>query len=955
MLPAIVFEVHTDASGRDARSPGLGTFLYGRWQHYPLEANQQLQQLHVSHHELLALGLGLILADEILPLSAAIDTVTDAFASYKGISDRAVRRTSVAILEVIKATPAFKRRAKAGKLRVRHRWGELNVAADAASRLFIEVLEDLGAACNIEIERLNLSHAQERFLEEAIVAALKALKTKKSRPRPKPKVKSCDPKVAGGTAHRFRLAEFIFTMCKIFATIVHSRSHVQQLADAPCSCDPASPGGTSFRFTGGTQHRDMMRMRTPSFPTEEPTSASGPKQIPVVRNSSYAAPFAKLWKTPTLPNVDDSESDKGQVLDVKPQMRLGFATKAKATVALPLAWTSPRHKSSAFPTQAADSAPRTLSRKRHIPALTSFEQASSSSDVQDATITRRTKALTEDAKLSRCGPSNTQSLLRPQTQSTAVTLRNALLGDPRRQSEEETESIARALLDDTSDLALKPRNQHTFRMLLVASIRARAARFAPTTNKVDKSYWKKWCELCHDVFDTNPVRWDQQASIDPAHKHHPREVHLALSAFIFWCLHESKFKPSSMLARLRGVAREHRKRGLRFVDLRLVVDACKGILRILVAEHGPEVAEVKRKEPLQPWMLRRWLALPIGTIVGAYRVGPSLAWKGIRVFITLMACSGFRKADVALDNDVKFGRAHLSLRFVFYRIDGVFYATPTRALLERVLQGLVECIACVRPPPSKADPTGSRYGASPICSKYHPSEPVNFARELIEYELMRNLWSPEERELAPLLLDRSNKCWRKAVLSHVFLQLLLQIIPANETHKYSVHSFRIFLACALRDAGKTNAEIREALRWATDDALVLYARANLLADAEARANAASANVESVRVPTVLSAASRTARELRKFAGIHAIDIDTSEAVASLPASVPNDVLSRSVGNTAAATSRQQSVDVVAELPEVDSDLRAFSEISINITSLANQAARPIETRNDDGSDEEEDV
>ena len=232
-------------------------------------------------------------------------------------------------------------------------------------------------------------------------------------------------------------------------------------------------------------------------------------------------------------------------------------------------------------------------------------------------------------------------------------------------------------------------------------------------------------------------------------------------------------------------------------------------------------------------MLRRWLALPIGTVVGAYRVGPSLAWKGIRVFITLMACSGFRKADVALDNDVKFGRAHLSLRFVFYRIDGVFYATPTRALLERVLQGLVECIACVRPPPSKADPTGSRYGASPICSKYHPSEPVNFARELIEYELMRNLWSPEERELAPLLLDRSNKCWRKAVLSHVFLQLLLQIIPASETHKYSVHSSRIFLACALRDAGKTNAEIREALRWATDDALVLYARANLLANAEA--------------------------------------------------------------------------------------------------------------------------
>ena len=193
------------------------------------------------------------------------------------------------------------------------------------------------------------------------------------------------------------------------------------------------------------------------------------------------------------------------------------------------------------------------------------------------------------------------------------------------------------------------------------------------------------------------------------------------------------------------------------------------------------------------------------------------------------------------------------------------------------------------------------------------------------------------------------------MLSHVFLQLLLQIVPANETHKYSVHSFRIFLACALRDAGKTNAKIREALRWATDDALVLYARANLLADAEARANAATANVESIRVPTVLSAASRTARELRNFAELRASDTEASAQIASSPTSVPLDVLSKALHNTTAATSRQQNVETEAELPEVDSDLRTFSEISINLSNLAKQAARPIETRNDDESDEEEDI
>ena len=261
------------------------------------------------------------------------------------------------------------------------------------------------------------------------------------------------------------------------------------------------------------------------------------------------------------------------------------------------------------------------------------EETSSSSSPFGKAGMRGSMALRDASELSRCSAiakcttaATAAARQARKPHSTSSTLYQALVENSHQQPEIETESVARALLDDTSDLALKPKNQNTFRMLLIASIRARAARFAPNTNNVDKSYWKKWCELCRDVFDTNPVRWYQQASIDPAHKHHPREVHLALSAFVFWCLHESQFKPSSMLARLRGVAREHRKRGLRFVDLRLVVDACKGILRILVAEHGPEVAEVKRKEPLQPWMLRRWLALPVGMVVGAYRVGPSLAW-----------------------------------------------------------------------------------------------------------------------------------------------------------------------------------------------------------------------------------------------------------------------------------------------------------------------------------------
>ena len=45
-----------------------------------------------------------------------------------------------------------------------------------------------------------------------------------------------------------------------------------------------------------------------------------------------------------------------------------------------------------------------------------------------------------------------------------------------------------------------------------------------------------------------------------------------------------------------------------------------------------------------------------------------------------------------------------------------------------------------------------------------------------------------------------------------------------------------------------------------------------------------------------------------------------------------------------------------EVPEVDNnDLRVFSEISMGLANLAKQAARPIETRNNDDDEEAEDV
>ena len=70
------------------------------------------------------------------------------------------------------------------------------------------------------------------------------------------------------------------------------------------------------------------------------------------------------------------------------------------------------------------------------------------------------------------------------------------------------------------------------------------------------------------------------------------------------------------------------------------------------------------------------------------------------------------------------------------------------------------------------------------------------------------------------------------------------MVPEARLHDYSIHSFRIWLACALLDKGVPRPIIKRVLRWRGDESLEIYARLN---DAEWRAHIFStytANVNS---------------------------------------------------------------------------------------------------------------
>ena len=119
--------------------------------------------------------------------------------------------------------------------------------------------------------------------------------------------------------------------------------------------------------------------------------------------------------------------------------------------------------------------------------------------------------------------------------------------------------------------------------------------------------------------------------------------------------------------------------------------------------------------------------------------------------------------------------------------------------------------------------------------------------------------APERRYVTPLFGPKPGVEWYHSALDAVFLFLLRVAcnLSEEEAKKFSVHSFRIYLATALYAAGCPNDRIQAILRWKSVEALLIYARLN---DAERSTWVAKAQQSvidsrvSVHLPTVDAAA-----------------------------------------------------------------------------------------------------
>jgi hypothetical protein len=422
-----------------------------------------------------------------------------------------------------------------------------------------------------------------------------------------------------------------------------------------------------------------------------------------------------------------------------------------------------------------------------------------------------------------------------------------------------------ALANDTSSMALCPGEPGRLHALVGRVQDALSQAFAATTNKTDAYHFKAWARVCA-LLNTPAWRTDAAANSGADPVGHRRELMLlaiALVLFYMWMKPRSKrdpvANPRSALAKLHGVAREHKKRGYVMAPLTLAVQVMKGMLHNAVRLHGTDWLAPERKRPLTNAMISAMLALACGTSALGFTVDrTAYFWVSAFATFAVLAETGMRKADVSKPTaGQESAKGRLTFASLTWEVDGVPYAHLTRAQLAAARVGY----ACYLVYGAlKNDPFAEFYGSRP--SKLEFSPHGGACKALVELELAAGL-QPGARASTPLFGPRVGVEWHHDLIDRLFKFLLRTAcgLSGAEARGYSVHSFRIYLACALYAAGCPNDRIQAILRWKSEDALLIYARLNDAERSSWVAKAQAATVDSkvaAYLPTVDGAAAAAA-------------------------------------------------------------------------------------------------
>ena len=199
----------------------------------------------------------------------------------------------------------------------------------------------------------------------------------------------------------------------------------------------------------------------------------------------------------------------------------------------------------------------------------------------------------------------------------------------------------------------------------------------------------------------------------------------------------------------------------------------------------------------------------------------------MRALICLLSCTGQRKSEALLPDGEQWDLSRASRSQITWKIAQVYVADASEQQLRNLSVGDIMFWTLGR---SKADYSGTAWGSKTVPMRWHGTAVLNAPRMMAQMEL-GFMVRGKAREATPLF---TTKALASKPVRFADVELLLRPMlvasggcNAEEAMMYSWHSFRIFLACALKAANVSDADIQVMLRWKSVASLHAYSKSGL--------------------------------------------------------------------------------------------------------------------------------
>ena len=357
--------------------------------------------------------------------------------------------------------------------------------------------------------------------------------------------------------------------------------------------------------------------------------------------------------------------------------------------------------------------------------------------------------------------------------------------------------------------------------------------YAPRTRAADQGHWRRWERFCKSI-GTSPWRTDMAANSGMDAEGHQEEVFLMASAMLH--AYENMYPrrrsdpaadPRSAQKYIEAVRRTHRVKGITMASMEIVRLAVKGLCREYIDEHDVHTLVPERKLSFTDAIVADMFRCPDGATRGALTLDwSSYYWIAVDACFQTLAEEGSRKDEVSKPTAATpFRRGRFTFASLVWFVDGrELRRAPTREELLTLKPGDG---VLLKHGISKNDPFGSYFAATPSFLAYREGTDRCACRALARLELAAGL-AGAARGRTPLFGPEPGVEFTHHQLDQALKLLLTRGagVAEAELENYSVHSFRIFVACALLAAGAPRWLIKRMLRWRGDESLEVYARVN---------------------------------------------------------------------------------------------------------------------------------